>query len=491
MKEELLPLYLRANPPAHQHIESFNRFCDYGLREVIRSIGAIEPGIEGYSFKLGNIRIEQPMVQEADGSRRLITPMEARMRDLTYASPIFLEIMPTINGIEREQEEVFIGELPIMVKSKPCHLYGLGKNELIDMGEDPLDPGGYFIVNGTEKVLISLEDLVPNRVIVSKDSAKGIIISKVFSTRFGFRARCSIERTKDGKLQLTFPAAPPSMPIIPFLRILGLKTDKEILNAFSNSPIIRSDILYNIELDQAKSYDEALDLIGRKAAPGQAREFRLKRAEILIDTYLLPHLGTEPEARVLKAKYLVGMLEKAILVANGKMSADDRDHYMNKRVRLAGELMQDLFRYAFQFLIKDVTYQVERSVARGRRITAKTAIRPDALSDRIKYALATGNWIAGQTGVSQMLDRTNFFATNSHLRRLISPLSRRHPHFKARDLHGTHWGRACIAETPEGPSCSLVKNYALMAEVSMPTAATDDSAVIRFIRTKNVKEKEE
>jgi DNA-directed RNA polymerase subunit B" len=325
---------------------------------------------------------------------------------------------------------------------------------------------------------------------VSKDPAKKIVTAKVFSTRFGFRARCSLERTKDGRLQLTFPAAPPSMPIIPFLRILGFKTDKEILEAFSDSPPIRSDILYNLELDLTKTYDEALDFIGRKAAPGQAKDFRLKRAEILIDTYLLPHLGTEPSARILKAHYLISMLERSVLVANGRMPADDRDHYMNKRVKLAGELMQDLFRYAFQFLIKDVTYQVERSVARGRRITAKTAIRPDALTDRIKYALATGNWIAGQSGVSQMLDRTNFFASTSHLRRLISPLSRRHPHFKARDLHGTHWGKVCIAETPEGPSCSLVKNYAMMTDVSMPTAATEDGAVIRLIRGQGVKETE-
>jgi DNA-directed RNA polymerase subunit B" len=189
-----------------------------------------------------------------------------------------------------------------------------------------------------------------------------------------------------------------------------------------------------------------------------------------------------------KAHYLVNMLERTIGVANNKIQKDDRDHYMNKRIKLPGELMQELFRYAFQFLIKDVTYQVERSVARGRRISARTAIRPDALSDRIKYALATGNWIAGQTGVSQMLDRTNFFATNSHLRRLISPLSRRHPHFKARDLHGTQWGKVCIAETPEGPSCSLVKNFALMSEVSLPTAASDDGAIIRFLRSKDVKE---
>jgi len=488
MREELLTAYMNANPPVRASIESFDRFVEHGMREVIRSIGSIEPGIEGYSFKLGKIRVEQPMVQEADGSRRLITPMEARMRNLTYASPIFLEIVPTINGIERDMEEVFIGELPVMVKSKLCHLHGLGNNELIDLNEDPLDLGGYFIVNGTEKILVSLEDLVPNRIIVSKDGAKGIVSAKVFSTRFGFRAKCSVERTRDGKLQLTFPAAPPSMPVIPFLRILGLKTNKDILGAFPDNPTIKSDLLYNLELDTTKTYEEALEFVGRKAAPGQAKDFRLKRAEILVDTYLLPHLGTDAESRMSKAHYLINMLERAIYVASKKINSDDRDHYMNKRVKLAGELMQELFRYAFQFLIKDVTYQVERSVARGRRVTARTVIRPDALSDRIKYALATGNWIAGQTGVSQMLDRTNFFATTSHTRRLISPLSRRHPHFKARDLHGTQWGKVCIAETPEGPSCSLVKNFGLMAEVSLPPAATDDGAIIRFLRSINVKE---
>ncbi|MGB9635074.1 MAG: DNA-directed RNA polymerase subunit B'' [Candidatus Micrarchaeia archaeon] len=488
MSKELLSTYLRGTPPSQQHIESFNRFLDYGMREVIRSIGSIEPGIEGYSFKLGNIRIEPPMVQEADGSRRLITPNEARLRNLTYASPIFLEIIPTVSGIERDMEEVFIGELPIMVKSKACHLYGLGKNELLDVGEDPLDPGGYFIVNGTEKVLVSLEDLVPNRIITSKDSEKGIVSARVFSTRFGFRARCSVERAKDGKLTLTFPAAPPSMPVIPFLRVLGFKKNEDIIKAFPDDTYIKSDLLYNIEIDETKSYEDALDYIGRKAAPGQAKDFRLKRAEILVDTYLLPHLGTEPDSRKAKAYYLIKMLERAIYVANKKMQKDDRDHYCNKRVKLAGELMQELFRYAFQFLIKDITYQVERGVARGRRITAHTVIRPDALSDRIRYALATGNWMAGQTGVSQMLDRTNFFAMCSHMRRLISPLSRRHPHFLARDLHGTQWGRVCIAETPEGPSCSLVKNFALMNEVSLPSAATDDGSIIKALRMEGVKE---
>jgi DNA-directed RNA polymerase beta subunit len=98
--------------------------------------------------------------------------------------------------------------------------------------------------------------------------------------------------------------------------------------------------------------------------------------------------------------------------------------------------------------------------------------------------MATGNWIAGQTGISQLLDRVSYVSTVSHLRRIISPLSKKHPHFKARDLHGTHLARLCPNETPEGPSCSLVKNLAILAEVSI---GTNDEEVLKILRAFDVK----
>ena len=82
------------------------------------------------------------------------------------------------------------------------------------------------------------------------------------------------------------------------------------------------------------------------------------------------------------------------------------------------------------------------------------------------FPLATGNWIGGKTGVSQLLYRNDHISTLSHLRRVISPLSRSQPHFEARDLHPTQWGRLCPSETPEGPNCGLVKNFAEMVELS-------------------------
>ena len=132
-----------------------------------------------------------------------------------------------------------------------------------------------------------------------------------------------------------------------------------------------------------------------------------------------------------------------------------------KRLKLAGDLSEDLFRVAFTNLMKDLKYQLERSYSRKKELKISSAIRPDILSQRLFHALATGNWVGGRVGVSQLLDRTSFMSTLSHLRRVTSPLTRSQPHFEARDLHATQWGRLCPNETPEGQNCGLVKNYAL------------------------------
>ena len=175
--------------------------------------------------------------------------------------------------------------------------------------------------------------------------------------------------------------------------------------------------------------------------------------------------------------YLAKMATRTTLVASGKMSADDRDHYGNKRVKLAGDLMSELFRYAFNYLIKDIVYQASRADVRGRKLQVHTIVRQDALTDRILYSMATGNWVAGQTGVSQLLDRISYLSSLSHRRRVISPLTKKHPHFKARDLHGTHYGKLCPSETPEGPSTSIVKNIAMFCEITTgcPDREVEDS----------------
>ncbi|MCL5430489.1 MAG: DNA-directed RNA polymerase subunit B'', partial [Candidatus Marsarchaeota archaeon] len=212
---------------------------------------------------------------------------------------------------------------------------------------------------------------------------------------------------------------------------------------------------------------ESILEIGRLSAPNQAKSYQEKRAELQLDTYILPHLGTKPEDRKVKGLYLIRMAERASMVAYGDAKSDDKDHYANKRIKLAGDLMEELFNNAFKFLIRDIKYHIERTTARGRKLSVRGNINADTLTEKILYSMGTGSWPAGQTGVSQVLSRTNFTDTISHLRRVKSPLAKKHPHFKARDVHGSHIGKLCPSETPEGTEVGLTRYLAIMSRVTV------------------------
>jgi len=160
------------------------------------------------------------------------------------------------------------------------------------------------------------------------------------------------------------------------------------------------------------------------------------------------------------------MAEACFELALGRRESDDKDHYANKRLKVSGDLMKDLFRTALNKLARDVKYQLERANMRNRQLSVSTVVRSDVLTERLEHPIATGNWVGGRSGVSQLVDRTDYMGVLSHLRRLRSPLSRSQPHFEARDLHATQWGRICPSETPEGPNCGLVKNFAQAMELS-------------------------
>lgn len=467
-----------------QHLDSYNDFVERRLQEIIKEYKEIKLDVEGdKKIEFGEIRLEKPEVVEADGSRNKLLPQEARLRNLTYSASMKLQMSLVEDGKKREPEWVYIGELPVMLKSKKCNLYGLSDEELIQAQEDPLDPGGYFIINGSERVIVTQEDLASNLILVERDERTATEVAKVFSTRHGFRALVVVERRKDGLLRVSFPAVPGQVPFVVLMRALG-QSDQDIANSVSKDPEIIRELFENfqeeIELPgkvkkpaSALSKEEALDQIGRRVAIGQTKDYRLQRAQEVLDRYLLPHIGNQESDRPKKAFYLGRMAERAVELALGRRGVDDKDHYGNKRLKLAGDLLESVFRLAFINLTRDLKYQVERAYARGRVPKLGTATRADVLTERIKHALATGNWPGGRTGVSQLLDRTNYIATLSHLRRVVSPLSRSQPHFEARDLHPTHWGKICPCETPEGPNCGLVKNLALMAEISIGAEEED------------------
>ena len=477
-----------------QHLDSFNRFIREELQQVVDSVARLTPKIEGYTVELGEITIDPPSVREADGSEHALFPNEARIRNLTYASKLHLEMTPVRKegsvSTRLETLRIYIGDMPIMLRSEKCLLHGMSDEELIAHGEDPKDPGGYFIINGSERVLVTQEDLAPNRILIEEASKSSSYthIAKVFSTSRGFRAPVTIERKRSGELRVSFPSVPGKIPLAILLKALGLESDKEIVDVISDDEEIRNELIVTIEqsapINAARDEEEgstrvnALDFIGKRVAVGQTKEYRLSRAEKVLDRYLLPHVGTEEDSRLHKAYYLGQMVERLLELVLSKRAPDDKDHYANKRLKLSGDLLMSLFRVALYSLTRDIKYQLERTAVRGRKPNIRTAVRADVITQRLKHALATGNWVGGKAGVSQLLDRTNYISSLSHLRRVVSPLSRSQPHFEARDLHSTHWGKICPNETPEGPNCGLVKNIAMMAYISV---GTDEEAVERAL----------
>jgi DNA-directed RNA polymerase subunit B len=515
---ELIDAYFREKSLVGHQLTSFNDFVENRLQRVVDTIvisedsepGTIKPEVEDYEIKLGRISVDLPSVVEADGTQKNIFPMEARLRNITYASGVWLEFILYKGGMEINRENLKIGKLPVMIKSDCCLLkkenmekmYGakMSDEEYMDKivkeaKEDPIEEGGYFIIGGTERVLISLEDLAPNRVLVEYTPKYGrdVETAKVFSQHEGYRALITIELRKDGVLVCTLPTVAGDLPLVILLKALGLESDEEIVSNLVSDPSMERFAYANIE-ECAQEHlvittDDAVNYLGKKIAGGQAKEYRLNRVNNLLGRVLLPHLGTAPEDRLKKAIFLARMGEAVLALALDKRVPDDKDHYANKRIRLAGDLIEEEFRMALTSFLKDVKYEFERATSRRERDKRAprlgTYIKPDIFTQRIERALATGNWAGERTGISQLLDRTSNTSMLSHLRRIMSPLVRSQPHFEARDLHPTQWGRLCPNETPEGPNCGLIKNLALCVEV---TEGIDNAEVEKILFSNGLKE---
>jgi DNA-directed RNA polymerase beta subunit len=467
----LVKKFFEENSFVKSNIESFNFFVEKELNSIVEENKEIEPtiippNVESYKIRLDKIWVTKPEITEADGSKRDIYPAEARLRKLSYAAPIFIEVSAHVNDVQRESHTMQIGNLPIMLHSNCCLLNKKSKQELIEKGEDPNEPGGYFIINGTERVLVNIEDLGANRFLVDTESG-GVseFVGKLFSEQGSYKIPHTVEKMKDGIYYLSFTRVK-RVPIILVIKALGLIKDEEIMQAISKERQFDEVLINLFEFVDVKNSEDAMDRIAKLIGITQTREVRLERMIELIDKYLLPHIGSDKGDRLSKAHNLCKMLKKYIVTARGEAPLDDKDHYMNKRIKMSGDLLADLFRMNLKVLIGDLLYNFQRIVKRGKFPSIKVIIRDKLLTSRIYSAMATGNWVGGRKGVSQRIQRLNFLNTLSHLQRVVSPLSASQENFEARELHATHLGRLCPSETPEGTNIGLRKNFSMLATVS-------------------------
>jgi len=515
----VIEAYFQQKGLVRQQLDSFDEFIQTSIQEMVDEMPSIiltpeayEEGDEAprqvkYQISFQQTYLSKPMWQETDMYDNALLPMQARLRCLTYAAPLYVDIVHTqlaydpegdewVEESQDEHQKRRIGKIPVMLKSQTCTLSGLPDRDLAEVGECPYDQGGYFIINGGERVLVAQEKMSHNTVFVFKKQqpSKYSYVAEIRSvlesssrptstlfvrmlSRAGGRAAGSVMETQ-------MPYVHKELPIMIVFRALGLEADREILEHICYDR--RDEQMMELlrpSLMEAASISEkevALDFIGKRSAPaGSIKASRIDHAAEILQKELLPHIGVKEHCETKKGYFFGYIVHRLLLAALERRAPDDRDHYGNKRLDLAGPLLGSLFRRLFNNLHNDVKKTLQKALDKntGQEPDVRAAVREKIITDGLQYSLATGNWDtrrgqAAKSGVSQVLNRLTFASTLSHLRRLNTPIERSTKQAKPRQLHNTHWGYLCPAETPEGHTCGLIKNLALMAYISVGSDAT-------------------
>ncbi|KAH9178754.1 DNA-dependent RNA polymerase II second largest subunit [Lactarius sanguifluus] len=494
-----------------QQLDSFDEFVQNSMQELVEEnadlvldqadqhSGHDSDVTRRYELHFGQIYLSRPTITEMDGSVVPVFPQEARLRNLTYSAPIYLEVFrkfsigredpdgqPGDMNWETELEDkpqadnpkVWIGKLPIMLRSTFCILSGLGERELYDLNECPYDSGGYFIINGSEKVLIAQERMATNHVYVFAKAQPSPInflaeirsaVEKGGKTISQFQVKMfhrNQEKTSGNVMKATIPYIKVDIPIWVVFRALGVMSDRDILEhiCYDMQDMQMLEMLKPCIDDGfvIQDRDIALDFIGnRGTTTGLSRERRIRYAQEILQKEMLPHVSMSEGSESKKAYFFGYMIHRLLLAAMERRELDDRDHFGKKRLDLAGPLLANLFRMLFRKLTRDVYRHLQKCVETHKEFNLNLAIKHNTITNGLKKAMSA------KAGVSQVLNRYTYASTLSHLRRCNTPLGREGKIAKPRQLHNTHWGMVCPAETPEGQACGLVKNLALMATISV------------------------
>ena len=505
-----------------QQIDSFNQFVSKNIQEIIDENKTVkiesDPNYKKkgeqitYELNFNKLKkIENPKFMESNSNKnksRKIFPNEARVRNLDYISDLKVDVTfrekKIKNGKETKNEETkthFIGKIPIMVRSNYCSLHGKTDIERVDLKECEFDQGGYFIINGSEKVIVAQERMATNFVYVfNKKEQSGFTwqaeIRSSFDSSNQSPVLFTVKITKKNthkcqnlgeRIMAKVPYVKSDIDIVILFRALGLESDKDIIDYIifdekdnSFKELLRPSLEYISS--KYKTKDECLEYIGKRSTKGEGikKEDRIERGKDILAQYLLPHISTKGDNESKKAKayfigYMIYRLGNCVL---GRACNDDRDHFGKKRLDVSGVLLTGLFRHLFTKFVKNAEKNLKNKINNKKPFNLDSDIfDTKKITDGMRFALATGNWVKNsfgvvvKTGVSQTLQRLTFISSLSHLRRVNNPLEKTGKITKPRQLHNTHWGMLCPAETPEGQECGLVKNLSLMAFISFGTSS--------------------
>lgn len=366
-----------------------------------------ETETEGYyKVKFDQIYLSKPTMTEVDGSTSAMFPNEARLRDLVYSAPLYVdvtcakyhrqkdeetvrkridneeEVDDIVENTRSQEDKVFIGMVPIMLRSKFCVLNEKTDQELTELGECTYDQGGYFVINGSEKVIIAQERLNNNSVYCfeKKPPSKYSWVAELRShvdQRATSTLYCQMYQKGDkngpsmgNHIRSVIPYIRMDIPIVIIFRALGFVADREILSHicynFNDAEMMER---FRPSLEDAsviQNQDVALDFIGRRgSAQNAGKAGRIKYAKDILQKEMLPHVGVRLYNETKKAYFLGYVTHRLLLCSLGRAEEDDRDHFANKRLDMAGTLLASLFRTLFKKLCKDVQQILQRGVDKG------------------------------------------------------------------------------------------------------------------------------
>ncbi|CRG95941.1 DNA-directed RNA polymerase III subunit, putative [Plasmodium gallinaceum] len=506
-KWKLLPAYLKVKGLVKQHIESYNYFIKREIKTIMNATTnkIIKSDIDEHFYvEFLDINVGTPSIEENMIETNL-TPQICRQRDLTYSAPIYVDVEYVKGNSIITKNNVEIGRLPVMLRSDICVLNNKNEEELMKLGECPYDPGGYFIVKGTERVLLMQEQLSKNRIIVEMD-IKHNICATITSTTAESKSRCAIVY-KNNKLYLKHNSFIDDIGVCIILRAMGYESDQEIFQMVGSQGKYLNGILlslYELYTENIKTNLDALLYIGKKIRPrllakgffSSMKEKQVKNEKDIIEEgldflsrVLLSHIQQKSKYDFRnKARCICLMIRRVLDSANNKNEIDDKDYYGNKRLELAGQLISLLFEDLYKRFYFTLKKQIDQTLSKYMQSNYNSKLKnngnindnypdvfrnlpKDIITRGMQTAISTGNWNIKRfkmekSGVSQVLSRLSFIACIGMMTRLNSQFEKGRKVSGPRALQPSQWGVLCPCDTPEGESCGLVKNLALMTHVT-------------------------
>ncbi|AJT73570.1 AIC_G0050770.mRNA.1.CDS.1 [Saccharomyces cerevisiae] len=481
-KWHLLPAFLKVKGLVKQHLDSFNYFVDTDLKKIIKANQLILSDVDP-EFYLKYVDIRVGKKSSSSTKDYLTPPHECRLRDMTYSAPIYVDIEYTRGRNIIMHKDVEIGRMPIMLRSNKCILYDADESKMAKLNECPLDPGGYFIVNGTEKVILVQEQLSKNRIIVEADEKKGIVQASVTSSTHERKSKTYVI-TKNGKIYLKHNSIAEEIPIAIVLKACGILSDLEIMQLVCGNDSSYQDI-FAVNLEESSKLDiytqqQALEYIGAKVKTMRRQKLTILQEGIeAIATTVIAHLTVEALDFREKALYIAMMTRRVVMAMYNPKMIDDRDYVGNKRLELAGQLISLLFEDLFKKFNNDFKLSIDKVLKKPNRAMEYDAllsinVHSNNITSGLNRAISTGNWSLKRfkmerAGVTHVLSRLSYISALGMMTRISSQFEKSRKVSGPRALQPSQFGMLCTADTPEGEACGIVKNLALMTHIT-----TDD-----------------